>query len=444
MPGAGKTVGFSWPNAIAWKGSLICLDIKRELWDSTSGWRERCGQEVYLFDPAAPDGRSNRWNPFTQVIRDSPDRFSQISRMGYQIFPEVTGEQKFWVDAARKTWWGIACLLAETPSQPLTMASVLRVFQHGQGEWLNKLLERSRQPGGRPYSQTVVDALADYLGHNTKDGDANRLGDSIRTEITTALQAWSNPRIVAATSETDFDLADVRRRHMSIYVGVSLADIHYMKPLLRLFFESLLTVNSSMTPQRDRSLTVPVLLLLDEFTQLGPMKALTDALQVMRGFGFRIMLVVQNRAQIMNTYGSYGASDVFDNMALEMIYGTNDHVLADQIEKRAGDYTVGIVTRNRPKWMAWLNQSKQTEAEHPHRRPLILCQEVLQMPADQFIAFSIGAPPMPLKKIIGYEEPELIECRLPPPTIPQLQVHIPLDDGAVVTPKGRLALVPSE
>ena len=31
--GAGKSVGFSIPNAFAWKGSLVCLDIKRELFN---------------------------------------------------------------------------------------------------------------------------------------------------------------------------------------------------------------------------------------------------------------------------------------------------------------------------------------------------------------------------------------------------------------------------
>ena len=42
----------------------------------------------------------------------------------------------------------------------------------------------------------------------------------------------------------------------------------------------------------------------------------------MRGYGSH-RLVVQNRAQIMDVYGSYAASDVFDNV-VEMVYGTGD------------------------------------------------------------------------------------------------------------------------
>ena len=65
--GAGKSVGFSIPNAFTWKGSLVCLDIKRELFNITAGFRAAEGQKVFLFDPAAEDGRSHRWNPFWQV-----------------------------------------------------------------------------------------------------------------------------------------------------------------------------------------------------------------------------------------------------------------------------------------------------------------------------------------------------------------------------------------
>jgi type IV secretory pathway TraG/TraD family ATPase VirD4 len=78
--GAGKSVGFSIPNAFCWPGSLVCLDIKRELFRFTAGWREAHGSSVFLFDPAAEDGRSHRWNPFWQVRRDHPVSVSRLSR----------------------------------------------------------------------------------------------------------------------------------------------------------------------------------------------------------------------------------------------------------------------------------------------------------------------------------------------------------------------------
>ena len=61
-PRAGKGTGVVVPNALNWPGSLVCVDIKRENWTITAGYRASCGQACYLFDPFAEDGRTARWN----------------------------------------------------------------------------------------------------------------------------------------------------------------------------------------------------------------------------------------------------------------------------------------------------------------------------------------------------------------------------------------------
>ncbi len=54
-PRAGKGTGVVVPNALNWPGSLVCIDIKRENWTLTAGYRARSGQACYLFDPFAED-----------------------------------------------------------------------------------------------------------------------------------------------------------------------------------------------------------------------------------------------------------------------------------------------------------------------------------------------------------------------------------------------------
>lgn len=429
--GAGKSAGFAIPNGFTWPGSLVCLDIKRELFRYTAGWRATMGHEVFLFDPSAEDGRSHRWNPFWQVDRTSPERFDQIARMSFQLFPEITGQgagnTDFWNAAAREAFCAGALLLAETPSESLTMANVLRLFLRGDSKrWLSGLITARRQTS-EPYSRAVIDGISGYLAVDDK------LGGSICKTITTRLQIWSNPRVDAATSATDFDLRDIRRKHMAIYVGISPGDIPRNAPLLRLFFDSLLSVNTSQTPEQDPTLTVHTLLMLEELAQLGRMDRLVHGLQYIRGYGFRMALVIQNRAQIMDVYGNYAATDIFDNVGCEMIYGTGDEKLADQIEKRMGDDTVPVITKNRPRWLAWLHPSKQTEAEHPHRRPLMLRQEVLQMPQNKQIILRPGTLPMLAEKIQWWKEAAFTQRRVAPPVIPELQVTIEMDDGTIAT-----------
>ena len=44
MNGAGKGAGIVIPNALHWPGSLVCIDLKRENWTVTAGFRAACGQ----------------------------------------------------------------------------------------------------------------------------------------------------------------------------------------------------------------------------------------------------------------------------------------------------------------------------------------------------------------------------------------------------------------
>jgi type IV secretion system protein VirD4 len=429
--GAGKSVGGSIPNAFTWPGSLVCLDIKRELFQFTAGWRRKQGHQVYLFDPAAEDGRSHRWNPFWQVDRQSLERFDQISRMAFQIWPEALGSgdknQNFWSGAAREAFCAVTGLIAETPSEPLTMANVLRVFLRGDNSWLRQQIT-ARRLSQEPYSRGVVDGIAGYIG-----GD--KLQREICKTVTTSLQIWSNPRVAAATSETDFDLREIRRKRMSIYVGVSPGDVPRNAPLLRLFFDALLSVNTSKTPQQDPTLAVPVLLMLDEFAQLGRMDRLSHALEYVRGYGLRLFLIVQNKPQIADVYGPNAAKSIFDNVGVEMMYGTNDEVLAKQYEERMGDDTVPVTTTNRPRWFPSLSPSKQADAVHPHRRPLMLRQEILQMPGDEMLIMRPGMRPIRAKKIRWWEEPEFIDRQTAPPVIPELVIVVPMDDGLTPLPQ---------
>ena len=304
------------------------------------------------------------------------------------------------------------------------MERVLRVFLRGDtGDAMVRMIEARRQTS-HPYSRAVVDGIAGFTSVE------ERLSGSITKTVSTRLQIWSNPRVAAATNATDFDLREIRRQPMSIYIGVAPGDIARVAPLLRLFFDAVLNVNTSKTPQQDQGLRIPTLLLMDEFAQLGRMDRLAHALQYARGYGLRFALVVQNRAQIMDTYGSYAASDIFDNVGVEMVYGTGDEKLAKQLEERLGDTTMNVVTHNRPRWFAWANPSRQTEAEHPHRRPLMLASEIMQMPQDEQLILRTGMKPIRAKKIRWWQEPELVDRQTPAPAIPELEVLIAMDDGS--------------
>ena len=216
---------------------------------------------------------------------------------------------------------------------------------------------------------------------------------------------------------------------MTIYVGVAPGDIEAMAPLLRIFFDAVLNQNTTRTPHQDPSLKVPVLMLLDEFARLGKMQRVVDSLQYARGYGIRYALIMQNRAQLMATYGSQKATDVFDNAGAELVMGTGDQVLAKQIEERLGDATINVITHTRPRFFPFFNVDRQTDAEHPHRRPVMLAAEIMQMPSHQMLVLRPGMPGALLQKVQWFRDPQFMDKRKPPPDIPQLSIVVQMDDG---------------
>lgn len=428
--GSGKSSDFAIPNCFTWKGSLVVLDIKGDAFRHTAGHRAiALGQDVYVLAPAHRSGRSHRWDPFASVRRNSIDRFRQIASMGNIQFPEINqvgsggNNNKFWDDAGRQAFKAVSMLLAESPFEQLSMERITRLFMRADGhEFLADMIS-GRRGTDSPYSQDAVDGLSDYIGEDPK------LRGDIRKTVSTALQIWTEPYIAALTSGSDFDLRDLRRKPMTIYVIVPPSDIGWLKPLLRLFFDQLINLNTDVTPEQDPTLKYQTLVLLDEFIRLGRMDSLAHAAQYSRGFGVRLAYIVQNKAQVANVYGKDGVADIFGNLGAEVIFGTNDQEVVADLEARLGDNTVTYTNRNRPRFWSWLNPSKQSESEHPHKRPLMLDQEIAQMPPDQQLILRPGMKPMRTGRARWFNDPVFTTRVRPPPVIPKLDVSIAYDDG---------------
>jgi type IV secretion system protein VirD4 len=426
--GSGKSADFAIPNAFRWKGSLVVLDIKGDSFRTTAGHRAEMGQAVYVLAPAST--RSHRWDPFASVRRSSIDRFQQIANIGNIQFPEVHqvgsggNNTKFWDDSGRQAFKAAALFLAEAIGEKLNMERITRLFMRADGhEFLAHAID-SRRGTDSPFSQDAVDGISDYIGEDPK------LRGDIRKTVSTALQIWTEPHIAALTSGSDFDLRDIRRKPMTIYVVVSPRDIGWVKPLLRLFFDQLINLNTDVTAKEDPSIKYQTLVLLDEFVRLGRIDSLAHAAQYTRDYGLRMAYIVQNKAQVSNIYGRDGMADIFGNLGAELIFGTNDSEVTADLEKRLGDNTVPYAARSRPRFMSWANLAKHSESESPHRRPLMLDQEIARMSPDEQLILRPGMKPMLKRRARWFTDPQFISRVLPPPEVPKLDISIAYDDGA--------------
>ncbi|MBX9708905.1 MAG: type IV secretory system conjugative DNA transfer family protein, partial [Caulobacteraceae bacterium] len=104
----GKGVGVVIPNLLAWPDSIVVLDIKRENYLATAGYRAEAGQTVHLFDPLAPDGRTARFNPLDHIDRSDPIQvLDELQRMAAMLFPAHDRADPFWAEASRTGFIGV-------------------------------------------------------------------------------------------------------------------------------------------------------------------------------------------------------------------------------------------------------------------------------------------------------------------------------------------------
>jgi type IV secretion system protein VirD4 len=428
--GSGKTADFVMPNAFTHPGSLVVLDIKGEIYEATAGHRAAMGQDVYLFEPASLTSQSHRWDPFGAVLRGQHSRFRDIARQANLIFPEQestsggSNNHKFWDDAGRQALAAVATILCESSDVPLTMESVTNIFTRNDGhEWLARQVA-DRRAAGRPFSQIAVNGISDYIGDDPK------LRGDIRKTVSTRLQTWFyDPQICACTEASDFDLSDLRKKPMTIYVVVAPGDMPRLKPLLRLFFDQAVTVNTTVTPKQDHDLKYQTMFLMDEFARLGRIDSLAHAAQYVRGYGLRMVYTIQDRAQLRNIYGDEGAADIFANVGAEVVFGVADPELAKDLEQRMGDNTVSYSTRNKPRYLPWAHISKQTESESPHARPLMFDQEIMTMSLDEQLILVRGMRPQRTNRVRWFNDPDFTTRVQPPPPVPDLKINVKLDDG---------------
>ncbi|MGE3775522.1 MAG: type IV secretory system conjugative DNA transfer family protein [Gammaproteobacteria bacterium] len=413
-PRADKGTAIVVPNALLWEGSLICQDVKLENWRLTAGWRAQMGQACHLFNPLDPAGNTACSNPLSYVSADPNLRIADVQRIGAILFPEVPGTDPFWTAGGRGLFLGMALYVFETPSLPATLGEVLRQGMASDAEGFSAHWKRvigGRQSGKFPLSPQCVRAISDIMDL------APVTASSIRKTFTSRLDLWANPLIDAATSRNDFDFRDLRKRPISIYIGIQPGDLPLLRPLLNLFIELAIAMQTRELPEHNPALKHQLLCLLDETTAPGKIPILAHAISYLPGYNVRVLLVIQAYSQLREVYGPNAADTMMKSLAARVLYAPKDYAEASEISQELGYTTVRVKNLSRPRTMlfAMKGTSRGNISVSEQRRPLLLPQEVKEISRDRELLLYEGSRPILAWKNRYFEDPFFKRRLLPPP-----------------------------
>lgn len=404
---SGKGTGIVIPNLLTWQGSVIVLDVKRENYDASAGFRAHYGQQVFLFNPTDREGRTARYNPLAYIDRTDPDDIIiELQKIATMLFVAPEHGEAFWANGARTGFAGVGAWLAETSDDPLTMGAIYRHLTDGDARsYFKKELANPRLN----LSTGCRTALSDFAG-----GSDNSFAD-IKKTITNVLGLWLNPLVDAATATSDFDLRQLRSRPMSIYLGVSPDELDRIAPLYNLLFQQLIDLNVRALP--DENLAVPVLAILDEFARLGRASVIASAFSYVAGYGIRLMPVIQSRSQLRGVYGEHVADEIVANCGVEVAFTPKELRVANDLSERIGYVGQESVTKSLTINGLLANRSKSISEQ---RRALMLPQELMQFPPDKLILLRGGIPPIVGRKIAYFSNRFFKARAFSPPPVPAI------------------------
>ena len=241
---------------------------------------------------------------------------------------------------------------------------------------------------------------------------------SIRKTFTSRLDLWLNPLIDAATSANDFDFRDLRKRPFSIYVRINPDNIARLQPLLNLFFQQAIGLQTRELPEENPALKHQLLLVLDEFAALGRIPVIANSTAFLPGYNVRALVIVQSHSQLVEKYGADGAKSLRKMLAARIVYPPKEYDDAESISKELGTTTVRQKSFSRPLWGT--RSPTVSISEQPRR--LLLPQEITNLGAGRMILFYEGLRPVLARRITYWQDPVFAKRVLPPPEVPKLDV----------------------
>lgn len=420
---SGKGVGIVIPNLLHWEESAVVQDIKQECFDYTSKYRkEKLGQEVYLFNPFS--ARTHRYNPFTYIdMLDDEKADSQLMDLANIIYPSDDGKDAFWALQAQNLFIGL-CYLYKDLVYTEEGIDFLETHKLQVEFSFFGILQLSKgfdfEVDGEKYSgfestyeflkslemldQPTIRRLSSYMNINSENTKS-----SVMASFNAPISAFEGETLKNATSDSDFDLRDLRKKKMTIYIGITPDQLKNSQFILNIFWSQLILLNTKELPQQNKELKYACLLLMDEFTAPGRIGILQTSVSFIAGYNLRLLTIYQSLSQLETPpplgYGKEGAKTLLTNHACQIFYAPREIEDAEAISKILGNKTV-----------------KQTSKSHNHggsgggsrsisetHRALMLPQELREMPFENELITIDSGKPIKCNKAFYYSDPHFMD-----------------------------------
>jgi len=337
------------PTLLTYQGSTLSADPKGELASITARARvEELGQEVYVTDPfkvarGFAATKRARFNPMAILKTDSATIIEDAGLIADAlVVPAEGGKDPHWDESARNFIEGLILHVATLPhyrtrAHLATVRDLLAFKEEalatkGKGKPKTRLAAEMQE--NKALDGIVADAAEDFFA---KPDDER---GSVLSTARRHMRFLSYPAIRESVSGHDFDLVDLKRKKISVFLCLPALRMGTCNRWLRLFVNLALAAFEKEPKKPDP----PVLMCLDEFAVLGHMKTIEDAAGQIAGFGVKLWPVIQDLGQLKTLYRDRWQTFMANAGTLQF-FSNNDAFTLEWISKRLG--TTSLIVGNK-------------------------------------------------------------------------------------------------
>ncbi|GAB3282767.1 hypothetical protein GCM10027347_59210 [Larkinella harenae] len=343
--GSGKNAALIIPNFIsprflATGTSVFCLDPKGENFAVCNRAMEQAGYQTYLLNPTNMHGVGTfHFNLFDMTRWDSPDVFAFCQTVARALSPSTDRSD-------------VGAHFSKRSQRLLNLYMLYNLYVYDSDMNFVKLYDSIMLEGSKrtelldqmmksnAYNGIVASEAAAFRTAFDMGGEKELSG--VYAEAEKALQAFVNPQMRAIVQDSDFSLHDLLEKPTAIFLNVPFTELEDYAGWIR-------AINSVMyrmveaRKNRDRR----ILVMLDEFVQLGYVKEVENGIVTMRSFGITYHISIQGLQQLKKIYPGSNKS-FFGSAAIINALEVKDPEAAKMLSDMTGtEYKVVEVGKNK-------------------------------------------------------------------------------------------------
>ena len=387
-PRTGKTSGLlipnlSYPEPGAWAGPAVVLDSKGEVYRATQARRERMGRRVVCLDPLDLVGGKDTWNPLATLQGQD---ILYMQKTALALLPESgSGDEASAYFRNRAVDLIVGAILVSLRLDRRTASEIHRLLSDA-----DDFIEQLKAAGAQPAALAALEIL---------EADP-RTRDPIRSTALQAFQWLADPRMRHLVGDSSFDLAELSRNEVDIFIAIPPEHKRILAPLLRWFLSDLFTSIRRNRPKER------VILFIDEAAALGRFDEILTSAAELPGYGASLWTFWQDRSQIVSLYGEAGAATLVNTAEVVTLSDLSavDPAESDRWSRALGNYTALIDSFSRPT----AGQGSSTTSSGPQPAPLMSQDALVTMSVDELLVFSNRSPqtrhPLRLRKTVAHTD----------------------------------------